>query len=91
MSSGVDVMGGWKEILLLMLGGFVGSFSKVIDFLENFWKYYNCIENPSYRDQCLWNFIYLKYKYSAFTVKSFKVKYFNGRIKIQRKIKDYIK
>ena len=35
MSSGVDVMGGWKEILLLMLGGFVGSFDKVIDFWFN--------------------------------------------------------
>ena len=35
MSSGVDVMGVWKEILLLMLGGFVGSFAKVIDFWFN--------------------------------------------------------
>ena len=35
MSSGVDGMGGWKEILLLMLGGFVGSFAKVIDFWFN--------------------------------------------------------
>ena len=32
---GVDVVGGWKEILLLMLGGFVGSFAKVIDFWFN--------------------------------------------------------
>ncbi len=35
MSNGVDVVGGWKEILLLMLGGFVGSFAKVIDFWFN--------------------------------------------------------
>ena len=35
MSSGVDVMTGWKEILLLMFGGFVGSFAKVIDFWFN--------------------------------------------------------
>ena len=35
MSSGFDVMGGWNEILLLMLGGFVGSFAKVIDFWFN--------------------------------------------------------
>ena len=35
MSSGVDVMGGWKEILLLMLGGFIASFSKVVDFWFN--------------------------------------------------------
>ena len=35
MSSGVDVMGGRKEILILRLGGFVGSFAKVIDFWFN--------------------------------------------------------
>ena len=35
MSNGVDVQSGWKEILLLMLGGFVGSFAKVIDFWFN--------------------------------------------------------
>ena len=35
MSQGKDVTGGWKEILLLMLGGFVGSFAKVIDFWFN--------------------------------------------------------
>ena len=35
MSNGVDVVGGWKEILLLMLGGFVGSFAQVIDFWFN--------------------------------------------------------
>lgn len=32
MAQGKDVTSGWKEILLLMLGGFVGSFAKVIDF-----------------------------------------------------------
>ena len=31
----MDVTDGWKEILLLMLGGFVGSFAKVIDFWFN--------------------------------------------------------
>ena len=35
MSEGKDVTDGWKEILLLMLGGFVGSFAKVIDFWFN--------------------------------------------------------
>lgn len=63
---------------------------KVTDFLNCFWKYYNIIENPSYRDQCLWNFVYLKYKYKAYIVKNFKQSYFNGKIKIRRKIKDYI-
>ena len=32
MAQGKDVTEGWKEILLLMLGGFVVSFAKVIDF-----------------------------------------------------------
>ena len=35
MGQGKDVTEGWKEILLLMLGGFVGSFAKVIDFWFN--------------------------------------------------------
>jgi uncharacterized membrane protein len=35
MAQGKDVTSGWKEILLLMLGGFVGSFAKVIDFWFN--------------------------------------------------------
>ena len=30
MSQGKDVTDGWKEILLLMLGGFVGSFSGLL-------------------------------------------------------------
>ena len=35
MAQGKDVTEGWKEILLLMLGGFVGKFAKVIDFWFN--------------------------------------------------------
>ena len=35
MGQGKDVTEGWKEILLLMLGGFVGSFAKVIDIWFN--------------------------------------------------------
>ena len=35
MAMGKDVTDGWKEILLLMLGGFVGSFAKVVDFWFN--------------------------------------------------------
>ena len=35
MAQGKAVTDGWKEILLLMLGGFVGSFAKVIDFWFN--------------------------------------------------------
>ena len=32
---GRDLMPEWKEILLLMLGGFIASFSKVVDFWFN--------------------------------------------------------
>ena len=35
MAQGKDVTEGWIEILLLLLGGFVGSFAKVIDFWFN--------------------------------------------------------
>ena len=30
--NGSDLLGGWKDILNIMLGAFLGSFSKVIDF-----------------------------------------------------------
>ena len=30
--NGSDLLGGWKDILNKMLGAFLGSFSKVIDF-----------------------------------------------------------
>ena len=32
---GMELPGEWKEILLVMLGAFVGSFTKVIDFWFN--------------------------------------------------------
>ena len=32
---GIDVMEGWKEVLLVLLGAFVASFSKLIDFWFN--------------------------------------------------------
>ena len=35
IGAGKDLMPEWKEILLLMLGGFIASFSKVIDFWFN--------------------------------------------------------
>ena len=62
---------------------------KVLEFLNSFWNYYINNNNPSYRDQCLWNFIYLKYKYKAYIVKHFKKLYFDGKIKIRRTILDY--
>ena len=35
IGQGKDLMPEWKEILLLMLGGFIASFSKVVDFWFN--------------------------------------------------------
>ena len=35
IGEGRDLMPEWKEILLLMLGGFIASFSKVVDFWFN--------------------------------------------------------
>ena len=32
---GKDLMSGWKEVLLVMVGAFVGSWGKVIDFWFN--------------------------------------------------------
>ena len=32
---GIDVMEGWKEVLLVLLGAFVASISKLIDFWFN--------------------------------------------------------
>ena len=62
----------------------------IINFLNNFWEYYISENNPSYRDQCLWNFMYLKYNRKAIIIKSFRNK-FNGKIKVRRKIEDYKK
>ena len=35
VSLGKDLMSGWKEVLLVMVGAFVGSWGKVIDFWFN--------------------------------------------------------
>ena len=35
IGEGKDLLPEWKEILLLMLGGFIASFSKVVDFWFN--------------------------------------------------------
>ena len=35
IGEGKDLMPEWKEILLLLLGGFIASFSKVVDFWFN--------------------------------------------------------
>ena len=84
-----------KEVKKLLYENTVLGYSlkneKVLSFLNEFWIYYNCNENPSYRDQCLWNFLYVRNKYKAFIVQSMKTKYFNGKLKIQRRIKDYTK
>ena len=35
MALGKDLTAGWKEVLLVMVGAFVGSWGKVIDFWFN--------------------------------------------------------
>ena len=54
--------------------------------MENFWNYY--LNQPSYRDQPLWNFLYLHYNFTPLIEKNLKT-YFDGNKKIQRNINDY--
>ena len=58
----------------------------VINFMKEFWNYYQ--ECPTYRDQPLWNFLYLKNNKSPYVDKLFRKK-FLGKKKIERKLKEY--
>ena len=40
---GKDISEGWKEVLLVLIGAFVGSWSKVIDFWFNNAEQYNTL------------------------------------------------
>ena len=65
--------------------GFSTKKNNVINFLEEYWKYYlNC---PTYRDQPLWNFLLLKNNLQPVTynLKSF----FGGKKILNRKITHY--
>ena len=54
--------------------------------MKEFWNYYQ--ECPTYRDQPLWNFLYLKNNKSPYVDKLFRKK-FLGKKKIERKLKEY--
>jgi hypothetical protein len=55
---------------------------------NEFWKYYvNC---PTYRDQPLWNFLYLKNNKKPF-VEDNLLKMYEGNMRFQRHIQDYTK
>ena len=57
-----------------------------INQCNEFWKYYvNC---PTYRDQPLWNFLYLKNNKKPYVDDSL-LKMYNGNMRFQRFIQDY--
>ena len=66
----------------------IGFYSneKVIQLCDQFWKFY--IQCPTYRDQPLWNFIYLHNNKKPFIDNNFR-SYFDGIKKIERKVKEY--
>ena len=58
----------------------------VINFMKEFWNYYQ--KCPTYRDQPLWNFLYLKIKKNPCLDNLFR-KNFLGTKKIERRLKEY--
>ena len=58
----------------------------IINFMKEFWNYYQ--ECPTYRDQPLWNFLYLKNKKNPCLDNLFR-KNFLGTKKIERRLKEY--
>ena len=58
----------------------------IINFMKEFWEYYKIC--PTYRDQPLWNFLYLKNNKRPFIDKLTREK-FLGRKKIERRLKEY--
>ena len=66
--------------------GFYVNNENTIKQCNDFWKYYiNC---PTYRDQPLWNFIYLKNNIIPYIDNNFR-SYFDGIKKIERHINEY--
>ena len=61
---------------------------KVINLCKKFWKFY--IDCPTYRDQPLWNFMFLLIKKKPIENKNFK-NFFDGKKKIERNIDYYEK
>ena len=68
--------------------GFYVNNENTIKQCNDFWEYYiNC---PTYRDQPLWNFIYLKNNIIPYIDNNFR-SYFDGIKKIERHINEYNK
>jgi hypothetical protein len=66
--------------------GFYLKDNKVIRFQKKFWeKYLKC---PTYRDQPLWNYMYLKLKVKPLVDNNLR-SYFKGDKKIERRIEHY--
>ena len=70
--------------------GFHINSKKVINFLTTFWKYYISEKNTTYRDQPLWNFIYIKENCKPIEFNDL-INCFSGKKKINRNIIDYNK
>ena len=68
--------------------GFNVKSIKVRNFIEDFWIYYNNINNKTYRDQILWNFLYIHNNLKPI-VENKLSSYFLGNKKVNRNIKDY--
>ena len=66
--------------------GFYMNNKNTIKQCEEFWKYY--IDCPTYRDQPLWNYIYLKNNFIPYIDNNFR-SYFDGIKKIERRINEY--
>lgn len=66
--------------------GFYLKDTKVIKFQKKFWA--NYLKCPTYRDQPLWNFTYLKNNVKPLVDKKLR-SYFLGDKKIERRISDY--
>ena len=54
--------------------------------MKEFWDYYK--KSPTYRDQPLWNFLYLKNNINPYIDKLFKAN-FTGNTRMKRELKEY--
>jgi hypothetical protein len=68
-----------------VIGYYVNN-NNTIKQCNDFWNYY--IDCPTYRDQPLWNFIYLKNNFIPYIDNNFR-DYFDGIKKIERNINEY--
>jgi len=66
--------------------GYDPNNKEVINFMKEFWDYYK--KSPTYRDQPLWNFLYLKNNINPYIDKLFKAN-FTGNTRMKRELKEY--